>query len=192
MKPYLSQGDVGKLLEAADNLRAYLIIKTLWSTGMRVSELIGIKTTDVDPSSNTISIVHLKASGAERHRLVPVHHSLANELLDYVSKAKIKDGERIFPINRQTVSARLMVTAEKAGFGGKVLTNPESMRKHNVSPHKLRDALAVHWLKKKNTIEGMKALQGVLGHANYNTTARYFKLNIDDVRRVYNEVLGED
>ena len=176
MKTYLSPKDVQKLLDSADNLRDLLMVKTLWSTGMRVTELISIKTTDVDPVSNTISILHQKSSSAnkpKKHRLVPIHHGLANELLDYMAKAKIKEGERIFPVCRATVRVRMLVMAERAGFSGKVLTHPESMRKHNVSPHRLRDALAVQWMKKQNNMEGAKALQNMLGHSRFESVPGY-------------------
>ena len=66
-----------------------------------------------------------------------------------------------------------------------MLTHASSNKKHYVSPHKFRDAIATHWLHANSNLEAQKALQGMLGHKDFSTTARYFKLGLDDVEKVY-------
>ena len=57
------------------------------------------------------------------------------------------------------------------------LTNPETGRMHNVSPHRLRDSFATHAIKTNDTGDGLRLLQVHLGHASFNTTAKYRKVS---------------
>lgn len=57
------------------------------------------------------------------------------------------------------------------------LVNPETGKVHNISPHKLRDYLAIHAMKKDDSGDGMRLLQEHLGHQSFNTTAKYRKVS---------------
>ena len=57
------------------------------------------------------------------------------------------------------------------------LLNQETGKKHWVSPHRLRDAFATHAVKLDDSGDGLRMLQEHLGHASFNTTARYRKVS---------------
>ena len=66
--------------------------------------------------------------------------------------------------------------------------NPETGRIHGVSPHKLRDAFAVHAMKLNDSGDGMRLLQEHLGHASFNTTAKYRKVSGQDHQDWYQKL----
>ena len=79
--------------------------------------------------------------------------------------------------------------ASDAGLTGKVLTNPESSRKHFIDPHNLRASLAVNWLAIAGSdINKQKALQEQLGHKDFGTTMKYNKLTPNQIRKTADEV----
>ena len=61
MKTYLEPEEVKRLIETADNLRDKLMIQLLFSTGCRISELLGLTLDDIDFEQGTITIKHLKS-----------------------------------------------------------------------------------------------------------------------------------
>ena len=81
----------------------------------------------------------------------------------------------IFGINRHRAWQIVKECAEKAGLPK--LVNPETGRIHNVSPHRLRDAFAVHAVKLDDSGDGLRLLQEHLGHQSFNTTAKYRKVS---------------
>lgn len=189
MKTYLDQSDVDKLLAATTNLHDYLIVSILWVTGMRITELISLRVKDFDPSDNTLTIRHLKAKGEEKYRTIPLRPDVGIILSDYIERSELADeDDLVFPICRQYANVMFRNIAIKAGMGGKVLVHPESNKRHYISPHRFRDALAVHWLGKNSKLEGQKGLQLMLGHQRFDTTARYFKLGMKEVKAVYDKI----
>jgi integrase/recombinase XerD len=68
------------------------------------------------------------------------------------------------------------------------LINPETGRIHNVSPHKLQDAFAVHAIKVNDSGDGLRLLQEHLGHASFYTTARYRKISGDEHKKWYQKL----
>jgi len=81
----------------------------------------------------------------------------------------------LFGINRHRAWQIVRECARKAGLHD--LRNPETAKTRGVSPHRLRDAFAVHAMKTDDSGEGMRLLQEHLGHANFNTTAKYRKVS---------------
>ena len=79
---------------------------------------------------------------------------------------------------------------KKVRFAVKVV-NPETGKIHNVSPHKLRDAFAVHAVKTDDSGDGLRLLQEHLGHASFNTTARYRKVGGREHRDWYEKLWRE-
>jgi integrase/recombinase XerD len=76
--------------------------------------------------------------------------------------------------------------ALKAGIPN--LVNPETGRLRGVSPYRLRDAFSVHAMKQDNSGDGLRLLQEHLGHANFNTTAKYRKIAGDEHRSWYDQL----
>ena len=110
-------------------------------------------------------------------------------LKDYINRGGPvnKAGKRlIFGINRHRAWQIVSECAERAGLPK--LLNPETGRLHNVSPHKLRDAFAVHAVKLNDSGDGLRLLQEHLGHVSFNTTAKYRKVAGEELKDWYNRL----
>jgi len=113
-----------------------------------------------------------------RQRVLPIDTDTLKLLKEYVQRGGpvVKGGRTlIFGINRHRAWQIVKECAEKAGLPK--LVNPETGKIHNVSPHRLRDAFAVHAVKFDDSGDGLRLLQEHLGHRSFNTTARYRKIS---------------
>jgi integrase/recombinase XerD len=68
------------------------------------------------------------------------------------------------------------------------LINSETGKLHNVGPHKLRDAFAVNAVKRNDSGDGLRMLQEHLGHASFNTTAKYRKVAGEELKSWYEKL----
>ena len=130
-----------------------------------------------------------KAIEHRKMRTLPIDNETINLLQEFIEciRLVIKDNkELLFGINRHRAWQIVKKCSEKAGIVK--LTNPETGKVHNVSPHRLRDAFAVHAMKSDNSGDGMRLLQEHLGHASFNTTARYRKVAGEEHRSWYNSL----
>jgi len=128
-----------------------------------------------------------------RQRVLPVDSETLSMLKNYIRRGGpvLRDGKRlIFGINRHRAWQIVKECAEKAGLPK--LVNPETGKVHNVSPSKLRDAFAVHAVKLDDSGDGLRLLQEHLGHASFNTTARYRKVSGKEHREWYGKLWKKD
>jgi len=113
-----------------------------------------------------------------RQRVLPVDGETLGMLKNYISRGGpvLKQGKKlIFGINRHRAWQIIKECAEKSGLPR--LVNSDSGKAHNVSPHRLRDAFAVHAAKLDDSGDGLRLLQEHLGHQSFNTTAKYRKIS---------------
>jgi integrase/recombinase XerD len=128
-----------------------------------------------------------KAAENQRMRTLPIDKVTLEMLKEYIEVNSLFEGNcRLFNISRHRAWQIVKDCAQKAGLPK--LVNPETGKVHNVSPHKLRDAFAVLAMKSDNSGEGMRLLQEHLGHASFNTTARYRKISGDEHRDWYDQL----
>jgi len=128
-----------------------------------------------------------------RVRTLPIDLDTLGMLKDYIRRGGtiLRGGKRlIFGINRHRAWQIVSDCAEKAGLGK--LVNPETGKAHNVSPHKLRDAFAVHAMKLDDSGDGLRLLQEHLGHTSFNTTAKYRKVAGEEHREWYGRLWSEE
>ena len=128
-----------------------------------------------------------------RMRTLPVDDDTLGMLKDYISRGGpiLRDGKRlIFGINRYRGCQIIKQCAEKAGLPR--LINPETGKVHNVSPHRLRDAFAVHAVKHNDSGDGLRMLQEHLGHRSIATTMRYRKVAGEEHRDWYNKLWNKE
>jgi integrase/recombinase XerD len=121
-----------------------------------------------------------------RQRMLPIDKDTLEMLKEYIKRGGSveRDGKRLlFGINRHRAWQIVKECAEKAGLP--TLVNSESGRVHNVSPHRLRDAFAVHAVKLDDSGDGLRLLQEHLGHQSFNTTAKYRKVSGKEHRDWY-------
>jgi integrase/recombinase XerD len=121
-----------------------------------------------------------------RQRVLPVDSDTLDMLREYTRRGGpvLRDGKKlIFGINRHRGWQIVKGCAERADLPK--LINPETGRIHNVSPHKLRDAFAVSAVKMDDSGDGLRLLQQHLGHASFNTTAKYRKVSGEEHKEWY-------
>jgi len=206
---------------AATNPRDRLIIHLLIRLGCRISELLALRPEDFNLAMGTVTILHLKqrlnlscpqckARLGRAHRFCPgCGQPVAQAVKKEVERRRVRTlpvdgdtlamvrpflkaigpGDRVFPIARNTAWRIVKECALRAGLSG--LVNPETGRIRGVSPHRLRDAFAVHALKIDDSGQGMRLLQEWLGHSSFNTTARYRKVSGQELRSWHDRLWGQ-
>jgi len=112
--------------------------------------------------------------------------ALLKDFIDHGGPVTKNGKQMIFGINRHRAWQIINDCAHRAGLGD--LVNPATGRKCGVSPHRLRDAFAVNAMKHDDSGEGMRMLQEHLGHASFDTTARYRKIAGDEHRQWYGKL----
>ena len=127
-----------------------------------------------------------------RVRTLPVDSEMLAMLQDYIRRGgpvSRKANTLIFGINRHRAWQIVRDCAQRADLGE--LMNPETGRRRGVSPHRLRDAFAVHAAKQDDSGDGLRLLQEHLGHASFNTTAKYRKVSGEEHREWYQKLWGK-
>ena len=128
-----------------------------------------------------------------RMRTLPLDSDTLEMLKDYIKRGgPVKqEGKRlIFGINRHRAWQIIKECADRAGLPR--LINPETGKVHNISPHRLRDAFAVHAVKLDDSGDGLRLLQEHLGHVSFNTTAKYRKVAGEELKDWYNRLWQEE
>lgn len=124
-----------------------------------------------------------------RQRVLPVDKETLIMLKKFVERGgPVIRGEKelIFGINRHRAWQIVRECALRAGLPK--LVNPETGKMHNVSPHRLRDAFAVHAVKLNDSGDGLRMLQEHLGHRSFNTTAKYRKVAGEELKTWYQKL----
>ena len=166
----LSEAEVESLLEAPDvstaqGLRDRAMLETLYASGLRVSELVGVKTIQVSLDMNVIRIL----GKGSKERLTPLGEEAAQWIARYQREArpglaKARKSDALFltarggPMSRQAFWALVKRHGATAGI------------RQPISPHTLRHAFATHLI---NHGADLRVVQLLLGHADISTTQIY-------------------
>ena len=169
---YLEKENVDILLTTAKacNFRDYLMLRILWRTGMRISELLSIRPQDLEAHNQVINIT--KAKGNKQRRVM-LDTETFSMLLDYISDTNIPVSRPVFSVSSVWVWKLVKKYALMAGL-------PDT-----VHPHTLRHSYAVHMVRKGTDL---RSVQLLLGHSNLNTTQVYLQFKDEDLRAIYNAV----
>jgi integrase/recombinase XerD len=127
-----------------------------------------------------------------RFRTLPVDEETLAMLGEYLERggAVTKQGERfLFDLGRNRAWQIIKECAERARLPH--LLNPETGKLHNVSPHRLRDAFAVHAVKRSDSGDGLRLLQEHLGHQSITTTMKYRKVSGEEQKEWYRNLWQE-
>jgi integrase/recombinase XerD len=128
-----------------------------------------------------------------RLRTLPIDAETVVILRDYIKRGGpvTRGGVKfIFGINRHRAWQIIRDCADRAGLSP--LVNPETGKRRGISPHRLRDAFAVNAVKLNDSGDGLRLLQEHLGHASFNTTAKYRKVAGDELRQWYDSLWRKD
>lgn len=179
---YLQEGQAKDLIESLDwsddidfrTLRNNLIVLTLYYTGMRRSELIGLRVGDVDVGSRQVRVVG-KGNKVRLIPLTPHHVGVIKRYLD-LREQEHPEGDYLF------------VTDQGNKFYPKLVYNIVSKHVDMIStlshkgPHTLRHTFATHLSSKGADLNAIKDL---LGHANLNATQIYTHNSIEKLKAAY-------
>ena len=174
-----------KSLSEATSLRDVALLELLYSTGGRVSEIIGININDlakVESDNEVIQTIKLRGKGA-KERIVPIGSYALNALDNYLVRVRpalvAKSGKnesalflnsRGGRLSRQSAWNIVLASAQASGLEGKV------------SPHVFRHSYATHLLDGGADI---RVVQELLGHSSVTTTQIYTLVTIDKIRQSY-------
>jgi len=164
------------------SLRNKAILELLYSTGGRVSEIVGINLSDIF-ESNDVRVIKLRGKGG-KERVVPMGSFSIKALDDYVvrvrpslqlksSKSKSEAlflNQRGTRISRQSAWQIVVDSARKSGLS------------EGISPHVFRHSFATHLLDGGADI---RVVQELLGHSSVTTTQIYTLITIDKIRESY-------
>jgi integrase/recombinase XerD len=136
-----------------------------------------------------------KEQERRRVRTLPLDSITLGMLREYIERAGpvSKNGKKmIYGHNRHRAWQVVKDCADRAGLDD--LVNPTTGKKCGISPHRLRDAFAVHEMKSNDSGDGMRLLQVHLGHANFNTTAKYRRVSGAEQKAWYQKLwsVGEN
>lgn len=154
-------------------LRNKLILTLLYSTGLRVSELIKLKIKTIDYEERTIRV---RGKG-EKDRIVIFDNATLDLIEEYLEKRGVENEYLFVNQRNNTLTSRyvqymIKEYAEKAGI------------KRRVTPHILRHSFATHLL--KNGVD-IRAIQQLLGHSNLSTTQIYTSVDMHTLKDVYDD-----
>lgn len=161
---YLTFSEMKDLLDTAIDPRDRIIVRMLYASGVRVSELVNIRKKDIDFERSTIKVF---GKGA-KERIVLIPDTIVKEILDYA--AGLRNNDRLFELTPRTVQRDIKLLARRAGIN------------KAVTPHKLRHSFATHMLQNGGNVV---AIQKLLGHASLNTTQIYTHYNVDELKEMY-------
>jgi integrase/recombinase XerC len=180
LKPLLKKKEKsrGRPISASICHRDVAIIETIYSCGLRVSELCGLRVEDIDWSEQ---VVRVRGKG-KKERLVPIGEPALNAIKKYwrfLPRSPFGD-EPVFLSERDGASAvapyvlqlRLKKHLATAGL------DP------SLTPHKLRHSYATHLL---DAGADLRSVQELLGHAHLVTTQVYTHLTTERLKKAYNE-----
>ena len=175
---FLSEAEATQLIEApksdkSSDKRDKAIFEVLYSTGMRVSELVGLDVDDVDFISN---IARVMGKG-KKERIVPIGNTALEVLKKYVD-TRIHRSNAMF-LNKS--GGRLSDRSVRNIINKFILK--EAMRQH-VTPHMFRHSFATHLL---NRGADLRSVQELLGHVNLSTTQIYTHLTTEKLKSVYDK-----
>jgi integrase/recombinase XerC len=158
-----------------NELRDRAILELLYSSGLRVSELVGLNLNQLDLD---LGIVKVMGKG-RKERIVPVGSKAAESLKAYVeNRAGHSEGGPIF-LN----SKGERLTARSVGRLLKKYTKRSGIFKR-ISPHTLRHSFATHLL---DAGADIREIQEMLGHASLSTTQRYTHVSPGKLMEVYDK-----
>jgi len=127
-----------------------------------------------------------------RQRTLPVDEETLRMLQEYLDRGgavSIKGKQLLIGLSRVQAWKIVRDCAERAGLGN--LVNPETGESRGISPHRLRDAFAVHAVKHDDSGDGLRLLQEHLGHQSITTTMRYRKISGEEQKEWYHKLWGQ-
>ena len=165
----LTLEEIKRMIEVTSNIKHKLILKILYGCGLRVSEVVNLKKSDLNFEEG---LIHIKLAKGKKDRFVKIPNSVIQELKNYFS---LENGEVLFPSNRggkltkDTIQKIVQNSAKKAEI------------KKRVYPHLLRHSFATHLLEQGTDL---RIIQKLLGHSDIKTTQIYTHISQASIKNI--------
>ena len=160
----------------AKGIRDKAMLELLYATGIRVSELIGLKVNDIN-----LKLGYLNCSSGGRERVIPFGTTAKQAVENYIAKSRAQllgEGKSDFLF--LNCSGKSM---SRQGFWKVLKGYAASAGIHqDITPHTLRHSFAAHLV--QNGAD-LKSVQEMMGHSDISTTQIYMNMNIHKIRDVY-------
>ena len=175
---FLTESEITELiqtpsLKTSSGRRDRAILETLYSTGIRVSELVGLNIDHVDLIGNIAKV----AGKGKKERLVPIGDKALDAIRDYLKRRKHKSSALFLNNSGLRLSDRSIRNIINKHIKMSSVTQ-------EISPHVLRHSFATHLL---NRGADLRSVQELLGHVNLSTTQIYTHVTTDRLKEVYNK-----
>ena len=167
----LSREEIKRLIDSIENEKHRLMVKLLYSSGLRLSELVNLRVRDLELKE---SIGWVRGGKGKKDRPFLISKKLCEELSNFI-KGKKKD-EFLFPGRKGKMSERNVQKIIKLAAKKAKIEKP-------VHPHTLRHSFATHLLELG---ENIRKIQELLGHSNLSTTQIYTHISLEELRKVKN------
>jgi tyrosine recombinase XerC len=180
---FLNVDDAAKLLESPDlsddtGLRDRAILETLYSTGIRVAELVGLDKEDIDFISGVLKV----CGKGRKERLVPIGDKALRAIKSYFEKIGVSDINERKPVFINKSKRRVSDRAVRRIVHKYI---HKTSLNENISPHSLRHSFATHMLDRG---ADLRSVQELLGHANLSTTQIYTHVTTERLKSIYDKV----
>ncbi len=164
----LTKEEVKKLIDASETNKSKMIISLLYSSGIRVSEVVNLKTEDLNL---TEKIGWVRLGKGKKDRMFMLSEKLIEQLKLYQAKCPnymyVLSKDR--PLTTRNIQKIVKHAAQKAGLNKRI------------TPHTLRHSFATHLLEAGTDI---RFIQVLLGHANLNTTELYAHVSTEQIKQI--------
>lgn len=180
----VSEKEIQILLEDIEFPEGFLgllhktVISSFYFTGMRLSELINLKDSDVDLNNKRLRVLGKR----NKERFLPITVNFQEELNYYREKRKeisTVEGDAWFFVNAK---GKKLYPKLVYDFVNRYLSSVSSIEKK--SPHVLRHSFATHMLNRGADLNSIKEL---LGHSNLSATQVYTHNSVDQLKKTYNQ-----
>ncbi|MEA3443685.1 MAG: tyrosine-type recombinase/integrase [Bacteroidota bacterium] len=174
MEVLFKEVDFGEGFEA---IRNKLIVEILYSTGIRLSELIGLTDNSIDTNNNTIKVLGKR----NKERIIPYNESLNLSIVNYLNHRE--EIYREDPINTFFITKKGKAIYPKLVYRivNQALSIVSTVEKK--SPHVIRHSFATHML---NNGADLNAIKELLGHSNLSATQIYTYTTFSKLKDIYN------
>jgi len=198
LRGFLTMAQIEAMIESCDNLRDRVLIRLLWRTGVRISELVrpgkdrspvlGLRVSDILWNEHSLIIRHAKRKDNPPRRIDIDPETLAM-VREYLEKRPDKS-EFVIPITRQMGYLVVRRAAERVGItevGDRLVS-----KRRRPHPHHLRHSFATQSVKMtKGNYADLIRLQRHLGHASVSTTAGYLDIADEEQSDWYKKIWEE-
>lgn len=165
----LTPEEVRMLIDSADTTKSRLMISMLYSSGLRVSELVKLRPQDIRAEEK---LGWVRSGKGSKDRMFILSDQLCKDIAEYLKK---RENSYLFskdkPLSTRNVQKIIKRLREKSNIQKKI------------TPHTLRHSFATHLLESGTDI---RYIQSLLGHASLNTTQLYTHVSTEQLKKIQN------